>query len=96
MLLDLPNDELIRFLYDPAALTLHLLQDIQPDERREIVGEYFYKRADQLYGSLEASKIAGILLEFSYQELEPLLTNPSTLDNNIRDAHKMLANYTSH
>ena len=60
------------------------------------MGECIYRRADQLCGSQEASKIAGILLEFSYQELEPLLTNPSTLDTNITEAHKMLANRTSH
>ena len=71
-------------------LDLHTLEGKDAEERREIMGEYIYKRADQMFGAQAASTIAGFLLEFSYEELEPLLTNPSILDNNIREAQGYL------
>ena len=66
------------------------LESLSNEDKRERIGEYIYNRAKDIFGDQAAARIAGMLLEFEFKDLQPLLTNHYNLDQNIRAAHQMM------
>jgi hypothetical protein len=60
-----------------------------PEMQREVLGEFIYLVASRLFPT-DAGKITGMLLEFSQEQLLPVLSSIPCLEKNIRDAHQLL------
>jgi hypothetical protein len=72
------------------AFNPSLLDGKPLEEQKEIIGEFIYVRAQELYPD-KAEKIAGMMLEFDFKLLIPAITNATNLDKNINDAATLIA-----
>lgn len=102
MLLEMEDDDVIRLLCNPPALTLQLLEakrvlkkdnpiQARTDSEEQSLGDQLFALV-QAANPQKAGKLTGMLLELGDEEVKKLLHSPKLLKEKIKEAEEVLHN----